>query len=205
MPQSLPLDRIPDSTVLISLREALQEAKDVSGKPENPRQEARKSPNERVEEAKTSVARLRQPSNCCMSIVQMQNESKSHWKGRQDKVVIFLLGARLVATSKGFFQHRSFLSFRNLVSKARDAFFANRPCSVPLLRHAPEPPSNHSNWAGGNSNPQDIPAMLGSNKTRRRFLIQSNDHRLCDCRVLLAWKAARGSRMVLKHCHSLLS
>ena len=32
-----------------SLREALQKAKDMSGKPENPRQEAGKSPNERVE------------------------------------------------------------------------------------------------------------------------------------------------------------
>ena len=48
----------PDSTVLFSLREALQKAKDMSGKPENPRQEARKSPNERVEEAKARVARL---------------------------------------------------------------------------------------------------------------------------------------------------
>ena len=48
----------PDSTVLFSLREALQKAKDMSGKPENPRQEAGKSPNERVEEAKARVARL---------------------------------------------------------------------------------------------------------------------------------------------------
>ena len=39
----------PDSTVLSSLREALQK---------NPRQEAGRSPNERVEEAKARVARL---------------------------------------------------------------------------------------------------------------------------------------------------
>ena len=48
----------PDPTALSSLREALQKAKDMSGKPENPRQEAGKSPNERVEEAKARVARL---------------------------------------------------------------------------------------------------------------------------------------------------
>ena len=48
----------PDPTVFSSLREALQKAKDMSGKPENPRQEAGKSPNERVEEAKARVARL---------------------------------------------------------------------------------------------------------------------------------------------------
>ena len=90
----------PDSTVLISLREALQKAKDLSGKPENPRQEARKSSNEGVEEAKTSVARLRQPSNCCMSIVQMQNESKSPWKGRQDNVVFSLLEHVSILTGK---------------------------------------------------------------------------------------------------------
>ena len=42
----------------IQVREALQKAKDMSAKPENPRQEAGRSPHERVEEAKARVARL---------------------------------------------------------------------------------------------------------------------------------------------------
>ena len=55
MPQSKVESIIPQ---LLSLREAVQKAKNMLGKLENPRQEAGKSTNERVEEAKARVARL---------------------------------------------------------------------------------------------------------------------------------------------------
>ena len=78
----------PDSTFLFSLREALQKAKDVSGKPENPRQETGKSPDERVEEAEARVARF----EAALELLGVDSPDAEPIKvAREDNVVFCLL------------------------------------------------------------------------------------------------------------------
>ena len=82
----------PDPTVLSSLREALQKATDMSGKPENPRQRA---PTRGSRKRKRGSHDWREPSSCWAWTVQTQSQSKSLWKRQRDQCRVLPVGGRL--------------------------------------------------------------------------------------------------------------